>query len=119
MAQSSDPIPFRPKRSDAVRSAHTTLTDPAAESAPKEKPRGLPASPGTPTDVQRSWLVRGLSQPGGKLPLFDEGGKRIDARTIRSCIDQGWAEPWFANPLKPDWLVCRLTELGRNLLSTG
>jgi hypothetical protein len=28
-------------------------------------------------------------------------------------MDQGWAEPWFANPLKPDWLVCRLTAAGR------
>jgi hypothetical protein len=25
----------------------------------------------------------------------------------------GWAEPWFSNPIKPDWLVCRLTEAGR------
>jgi hypothetical protein len=32
---------------------------------------------------------------------------------VRSCIDQGWAEPWFSNPLKPDWLVCKLTAAGR------
>ncbi|MBM3540168.1 MAG: hypothetical protein FJX55_20370 [Alphaproteobacteria bacterium] len=77
----------------------------------------MPTAPGKPTDVQKAWLARGLAQPGGKLPLFDEGGKRIDARTIRSCIDQGWAEPWFANPLKPDWLVCRLTDSGRAIIS--
>ena len=70
-----------------------------------------------PTGVQRSWLKRGLSQPGGKLPLFDEFGQAVDPRTIRSCLDHGWAEPWFANPLKPDWLVCKLTEAGRNLFS--
>jgi hypothetical protein len=23
------------------------------------------------------------------------------------------AAPWFSNPLKPDWLVCKLTHLGR------
>jgi hypothetical protein len=66
-----------------------------------------------PTAVQRGWLARGVTQPGGKLPLFDERGQRISPRTIQSCIDQGWAEPWFANPLKPEWLVCKLTERGR------
>ena len=68
-----------------------------------------------PSEVQRAWLVRGLDQPGGKLPLFDGEGQLIDARTIRSCIAQGWAEPWYANPLKPDWLVCKLTAAGRAL----
>ncbi len=67
----------------------------------------------SPSSVQRAWLRRGLDQPGGKLPLFDEFGQQIDPRTIRSCIDQGWAEPWFSNPLKPDWLVCKLTPAGR------
>ena len=66
-----------------------------------------------PTAAQRDWLTRGLLQPGGKLPLFDREGRRIAERTIRACMEQGWAEPWFANPLKPDWLVCRLTASGR------
>lgn len=66
-----------------------------------------------PTLTQEAWLRRGLSQAGGKLPLFDENGKRMPASTIRRCIDAGWAEPWFSNPLKPDWLVCKLTETGR------
>jgi hypothetical protein len=69
-----------------------------------------------PTPIQRAWLRRGLDQPGGKLPLFDENGKQMDRRTIRRCIDAGWAEPWFANPIKPDWLVCKLTEAGRLLV---
>ena len=69
-----------------------------------------------PSVAQRAWLVRGLSQPGGKLPLFDESGQRISPRTIQSSIDRGWAEPWFANPTKPDWLVCKLTDLGRSAL---
>lgn len=66
-----------------------------------------------PSPVQRAYLRRGLDQPGGKLPLFDAHGQQIDPRTIRACIEQGWAEPWFANPLKPDWLVCKLTPAGR------
>jgi hypothetical protein len=70
-----------------------------------------------PTPIQRAWLRRGLDQAGGKLPLFDEYGQRIDPRTIRSCIEQGWAKPWFANPLKPDWLVCKLTITGREMVS--
>lgn len=78
--------------------------------------RESPASETAPTVAQLQWLARGRNQPGGKLPLFDEWGQRIDERTIRSCIAQGWAEPWFTNPLKPDWLVCKLTAAGRNLL---
>lgn len=70
-----------------------------------------------PSKVQIAYLTRGLGQPGGKLPLFDQEGQRISDRTVRSCIEQGWAEPWFNNPLKPDWLVCKLTDTGRNLLS--
>ncbi|MDR3515430.1 MAG: hypothetical protein P4M00_06420 [Azospirillaceae bacterium] len=73
----------------------------------------MTASPATP--AQRHWLRRGLDQPGGKLPLFDEEGQRIDERLIRQCLTAGWAEPWFANPLKPDWLVCRLTVQGREV----
>ncbi len=73
----------------------------------------------TPTAVQRNWLRRGLEQPGGKLPLFDGYGQEIDAKTIRSCIDHGWAEPWFSNPLKPDWLVCKLTPAGRAVALGG
>ncbi len=67
----------------------------------------------SPTPVQLRWLRRGLEQAGGKLPLFDEGGREMSPRTIRACVKAGWAEPWFSNPIKPDWLVCRLTEAGR------
>lgn len=66
-----------------------------------------------PSPVQKRWLERGLDQAGGKLPLFDEDGREIDPRTIKTCIRHGWAEPWIANPIKPDWLVCRLTPAGR------
>lgn len=69
-----------------------------------------------PTPVQRAYLSRGLDQPGGKLPLFDRLGQRYPERTIRACMEQGWAEPWFVNPLKPNWLVCKLTEEGRALV---
>ncbi|MGB0683296.1 MAG: hypothetical protein ACPGOV_11335 [Magnetovibrionaceae bacterium] len=68
-----------------------------------------------PTDAQLKWLMRGLDQAGGKLPLFDEVGRAVPARTVKSCLEHGWAEPWFANPLKPDWLVCKLTDLGREI----
>ncbi len=77
--------------------------------------RHKPAGPQL-THVQENWLVRGLGQPGGKLPLFDESGKRIHPRTIHRCIESGWIEPWFANPVKPDWQICKLTEAGRRML---
>ena len=70
-----------------------------------------------PTPVQAPWVKCGLTQPGRKLPLFDEDGQRYDPRTVRSCLDQGWVTPWIGNPLKPDWLVCKLTEAGRNAVS--
>jgi hypothetical protein len=70
-----------------------------------------------PTSAQRKWLARGLSQPGGKLPLFDETGRRVSQRMVQTCIEHGWAEPWFANPLMPAWQVCRLTAAGRALFA--
>ncbi|MCV0424013.1 MAG: hypothetical protein K5905_00940 [Roseibium sp.] len=68
---------------------------------------------------QKRWLKKGLEQPGGKLPLFDDNGREIPARTIRACIDGGWAEPWFSNPIKPDWLVCKLTPAAIEALSAS
>lgn len=70
-----------------------------------------------PSKSQLQWLQRGLNQAGGKLPLFDRIGQKVSEKTVRSCIRQGWAEPWFNNPIKPDWLVCRLTDAGRELAS--
>ncbi len=71
------------------------------------------------TPVQRRWLERGLSQPGGKLPLFDNYGQAIRQQTIKSCIRQGWAAPWIRNPVKRDWLVCKLTAAGRAVIRTA
>lgn len=63
------------------------------------------------------YLRRGLSQAGGKLPLFDLDGQDVDLAIVKRCLKKGWAEPWFHNPLKPDWLVCKLTEAGRQAAS--
>ena len=68
-----------------------------------------------PTLPELLYLRRGLVQAGGKLPLFDLDGQAIAPQVVRSCLKRGWAEPWFNNPLKPDWLVCKLTEQGRRL----
>ena len=68
-----------------------------------------------PSSAQLRYLRRGLSQPGGKLPLFDEEGQRVGDKTVQTCIRAGWAEPWFANPMKPDWLVCKITDAGRDV----
>jgi hypothetical protein len=69
-----------------------------------------------PTEPQWRYLERGLNEPGGKLPLFDRDGREVPKKTIEACIGHGWAEPWTANPIKPDWLVCRLTEAGYRAL---
>lgn len=70
-----------------------------------------------PTLPELIYLRRGVAQPGGKLPLFDLDGQAVTAAIVRRCLDRGWAEPWFSNPLKPDWLVCKLTALGRRIAS--
>jgi hypothetical protein len=72
-----------------------------------------------PTPAQRKYLRSGLDQPGGKLPLFDQYGQEVSRRTVMTCIEQGWAEPWFSNPTKPDWMVCKLTAEGRRLAESG
>lgn len=69
-------------------------------------------APATPTAAERAYLRPGLDQPGRKLPLFDRAGQPVASRVIRVCLARGWAERWFANPLAPDWLVCRLTDKG-------
>ncbi len=66
--------------------------------------------------AQRKWLERGLTQPGGKLPLFDADGRKVSQQVVKKCVEAGWAEPWFANQLKPDWLVCKLTAAGKAAL---
>ena len=68
-----------------------------------------------PTVSETLYLRRGLGQPGGKLPLFDLDGQEINAAVVHHCLSQGWAQAWFNNPLKPDWLVCKLTEAGRRI----
>ena len=68
------------------------------------------------SEGEQNYLKQGLKQPGGKLPLFDRRGQELPTELIQSCIKKGYAQRWFANPLKPDWLVCRLTEKGRQAL---
>ncbi len=76
----------------------------------------MPTSP-APTAEQRRWLGYGLKQPGGKLPLYDEIGARINAEIISSCVKAGWAEPWALNPLRPEPQICRITEAGKQALN--
>ena len=68
-----------------------------------------------PTMQEMLYLRRGLGQAGGKLPLFDMDGQVVAEDIVRRCLARGWAEPWFNNPLKPDWLVCKLTAAGHRL----
>ena len=73
----------------------------------------------SPTPAEAAYLRLGLNQPGRKLPLFDSRGQAVRAQVIRNCLDKGWAERWFANPMAPDWLVCRLTDRGVRALERG
>ena len=73
----------------------------AALDAAREESTAADARAGRTVHRGEPAAAGGLDQPGGKLPLFDRDGQRVDARTVQTCIDHGWAEPWFANPLKP------------------
>lgn len=85
--------------------------------AKSAKTGGSSQASARPSATQLKYLKMGAGQPGGKLPLFDSNGQEIKPATIRFCIERGWAEPWFNNPIKPNWLVCKLTEAGRRVLS--
>ena len=89
------------------------------DTGPGGREPGAGESVEKPTSGQRRWLLRGVDQPGGKFPLFDETGRHVSERTVRSCINKGWAETWFANPLKPDWLVCKITDAGRRVVGAN
>ncbi|MCF8466123.1 MAG: hypothetical protein K9G33_01850 [Sneathiella sp.] len=69
-----------------------------------------------PTAAQLKYLRLGRYQPGGKLPLFDPNGQQISKTIIKSCLVKGWVRTWFDNPIKPDWLVCKLTEDGIRMI---
>ena len=99
--------------SGRVRSSRVTANDDEPPHPMRRKPN---MTGRRPSETQRAWLRRGLSQPGGKLPLFDDKGRAVNTRIVKSCLASGWAKPWFSNPLKPDWLVCKLTEAGRNAI---
>jgi hypothetical protein len=83
---------------------------------PGEDVAGQIASGVRPTEAQRRYLERGLTQPGGKLPLFDRDGREVSRKTVESCLAHGWATPWVHNPIRPNWLVCRLTPAGYRAL---
>jgi hypothetical protein len=80
---------------------------------------GAPAAEVRPTEPQRRFLERGLNEPGGKLPLFDRDGRQVPRKTVEACISHGWAEPWTANPIKSDWIVCKLTPTGFRALGVA
>jgi len=88
----------------------------AARFKHQQGPEPLSEGVGGVTPAQRRYLARGLREPGGKLPLFDDDGREISRRTIEACLAHGWVEPWIRNPVKLNWLVCRLTESGYRAL---
>src|SRR5262249_29880801 len=79
---------------------------------PGEDLAGAIATGIRPSEAQRRYLERGLTQPGGKLPLFDRDGREVSRKTIESCVAHGWATPWVHNPINRDGLVCALPAAG-------
>jgi len=71
-----------------------------------------PVSGGAGKHAALRFLQNGLRAPGGKLPLFDDEGQRIDTDLLRFCLDSGLAETWFVGEAGPDMPVYRLTDKG-------
>ena len=67
-----------------------------------------------PTPRQLEWLRLGLDWPSGNVPMFDTYGQRISDRTMKSCVERGWAETRDA--AMRDWQLCQLTSAGRRLV---
>jgi len=65
----------------------------------------------------QAWLSGGLTRDDGRLALFDQFGEPVDKNLIKSAIADGLVTPWFASPMSPQWLVCRLTPKGRDYVS--
>lgn len=62
-----------------------------------------------------AWLRGGLNRADGRLALFDAFGEPVEPIIIQKAIASGLAEPWFASPMRPQWMVCRLTAQGRRV----
>ena len=67
-----------------------------------------------PTPRQLEWLRDGLDRPGGNLPMFDQYGQRVSDRTVKSCVERGWAET--RDEAMRNWQLCQLTSAGRRVL---
>ena len=65
----------------------------------------------------RNWLHGGLNRADGRLAIFDTFGEPVNKAVIKSAIAAGLAEPWFSSPMRPQWMVCRLTPKGRDALN--
>jgi hypothetical protein len=98
-----------------MRATRTTKQNESVDSATHYRAGDTAPAP-RPTEPQRRYLLRGLTEPGGKLPLFAQDGREVPRKTIEACIAHGWAVPWLNNPIKPDWLVCKLTPAGYRAL---
>lgn len=65
----------------------------------------------------KNWLQGGFDRTDGRLAIFDTFGEPVNKAVIKSAISSGLAEPWFSSPMRPQWMVCRLTPKGRAAVS--
>jgi|GEM_PF-1799213 hypothetical protein len=78
---------------DAVPDVDTVVDDCAPKPTGSATIETKPSPRRARWKAQQVWLHRGLSQPGGKLPLFDKYGQTVSPRLVKTSVEQGWAEP--------------------------
>ena len=74
--------------------------------------------PGAPTAAQRNYSAR--AQPAPAASCRSSTRRPGDRHAHHPRLSgAGLGDAWFANPIKPDFLVCRLTEEGCRTLTGG
>lgn len=70
-----------------------------------------------PSLSQKRYLSYGLKSATGKLSMFDRNGKQYSDKTIITCLDHGWCRKKYDHPIGTNWVVCELTNSGRDVLN--
>jgi hypothetical protein len=73
----------------------------------------------TQLSLEKKWLQKGLTHPGGMIPLLTEKGEPVDSKLIEKAFLNGWIELLPSARDGACFIGCRLTQSGRDFLDKG